>query len=171
MIDLATVDDAPTWFLSHPLVMISLRTTWSHGIPAPDTRESTWTAFDRFSTPRLAFDPTQCHSSSPPPFRITHAIFLVHHMVYLAVLSHLVLSPPSAIYLTPFRSPSHRELYLFLYSVSAFPYNKRPTLSVLPYIFVALALAFAYPNIPTPNTGTHSLLLLALSLVGLFERR
>ena len=52
VVDLATLDDAPTWFLSHPLVMISLRTTWSHGIPAPVIRESTSVAFDRFSSPR-----------------------------------------------------------------------------------------------------------------------
>ncbi|KIM26418.1 hypothetical protein M408DRAFT_72788 [Serendipita vermifera MAFF 305830] len=147
VVDLATLDDAPTWFLSHPLVMISLRMTWSHGIPLPATRANTAIAFDRFSSPR-----------------ITHAIFLVHHLVYLSVLSHLVLSPPSSIYLTPFQSPSYRELYLFLYSISAFPYNQAPTLSILPYTFVALALALAYPNIPTPNTGTHSLLLLSLSL-------
>jgi hypothetical protein len=52
VVDLATAEDAPTWFLSHPLVMISLCAVWSKGVPRPVVRESTWAAFDRFSTPR-----------------------------------------------------------------------------------------------------------------------
>ncbi|KAG8861755.1 hypothetical protein FRC20_011442 [Serendipita sp. 405] len=148
VVDLATAKDAPTWFLSHPLVMISLQTTWSRGIPQLEARESIWVAFDRLSTPRT-----------------THAVFLAHHMIYLYNLSYLVLAAPSTpIYLYPTRSPSYREFYLLLYSLSAFPSNQIPTLSALPFAFVALALGLAYPGIPTPNTSTHSLLLLALSL-------
>ncbi|CAG8617974.1 3965_t:CDS:2, partial [Acaulospora colombiana] len=47
----------------------------------------------------------------------------------------------------------------------AIPFNITPTLSVLPYIFVASGILLAYPGIPTPNTNTHALLLLSLSLV------
>lgn len=147
VVDLATAEDAPTWFLSHPLVMISLRTVWSKGIPRPALRESTWVAFDRFSTPK-----------------ITHAVFLVHHAAYLFNLAYLILAPPSTpIYYLPSRSPSLREWYLFIYSLSAIPLTQAPTLSLLPYVFVTVALALAYPGVPTPNTGPHSILLLSLS--------
>lgn len=149
VIDLASAEDAPVWFLSHPLVMISLRTTWSRGIPTPVVRQGVWVAFDRFSTPR-----------------VTHAIFLGHYLFYLYQLSYLILSPPaSPIYLLPSRPPSYREYYLLVYSLSAVPLNQPPTLSLLPFAFVALALVLAYPGVPTPNTSTHSLLLLSLSLL------
>ncbi|PVF98493.1 hypothetical protein CPB86DRAFT_784732 [Serendipita vermifera] len=148
VIDLAVAQDAPIWFLSHPLVTISLRLTWSHGIPGPATAQSTWVAYDRFSTPR-----------------ITHAIFLMHHFIYLFTLAHLVLAAPSSpFYSLPQRKPSYREYYLLLYSISGIPFNITPTLSVLPYLFVASGILLAYPSIPTPNTNTHALLLLSLSL-------
>ncbi|KAG8832218.1 AAA+-type ATPase [Serendipita sp. 399] len=73
-------------------------------------------------------------------------------------------APSTPIYLYPTHPPSHREYYLLLYSLSAFPSNQTPTLSILPFTFVALALILAYPGVPTPNTSTHSLLLFSLSL-------
>lgn len=150
--------------------MISLRTVWSRGIPRLPARDNIWVAFDRFSTPRYELHwPLFIPPGDPLTnrYRITHAIFLAHHFIYLSNLAYLILAPPSIpIYYLPFRSPSYREYYLFIYSLTAIPLNRRPTLSLLPYAFVTLALGLAYPSVPTPNTGTHSLLLLSLSLVG-----
>ncbi|KAH9937627.1 uncharacterized protein B0H18DRAFT_971495 [Fomitopsis serialis] len=136
-------------FLTHPVVLLSIRRTWRRGWVRNENERPFPTRlvhrFDALCTPR-----------------VLHAIDLILLMAYLATLAHFLVFPPSrSIDPTALASPDSRERALMLYPVAKL--FKPPVYSVVPYILVLGAFTSHLPQVPYPDDVAYGVLLFAFS--------
>ena len=87
---------------------------------------------------------------------------MLYHGLFVFLLTDLVLEGPSSpIYARLPKKAGIREVYLFVYALSSI----RPAFASLAHALVATSVISTFPFVPLPNSTTHSVLLLALSLI------
>ncbi|KZT74684.1 hypothetical protein DAEQUDRAFT_659131, partial [Daedalea quercina L-15889] len=91
-----------------------------------------------------------------------HAIDLVMLLAYMAMLAHLLISPPThSVDRTAVASPGLREAALMIYSIARL--YKRPAFSEIPHILVLGAFTSHLPEVIYPDDVAFGVLLFAFS--------
>ncbi|GBE78265.1 hypothetical protein SCP_0111480 [Sparassis crispa] len=149
VVDFLCYRGAPRELLEHRIVYFSFIQTWKYGRRIQGRN------------PALSVRLIRIYDALCTP-RVLHAVALVLHLSYLALLTHFVLFPPvRSVSTVRSPTPDLREALLMIYSGARL--LQTWSLGTCPFLLVLLVFLYCLPSVPFPDGLAYSVLLFAFS--------